>query len=144
MTYDNVILDNDKTVSFYGISDQGEIILIHNPYQNLASRMEADMVDLQTWLNYLNNDYESSHRFLRDVNYIIDKLHEHEAKPYAMELTEQAMQYVRRCYDRTLKLRAAAEQLSQKYTLLSSDLERFYRIIQENYNKQVDVRNRTR
>ena len=142
MKYCNVFLDNDKSISYYGVPDEGEILLFNDPYQGSTMRKEADIADLEKWLASLNTDFENGIHFMRSIDYIVAQIREHENKPYPLAYTEVAMQYVRKCYDSTHKLKSLVIQLTNKYTALSTEFERYFIRIQENHNRQVDFQNR--
>ena len=142
MKYCNIVLNNDKSISFYGIPNEGEIHLFNDPYQTSKTQQEADIADLEKWLASLNTDFESGVHLMRSINYIVAKIREHENKPYPLAYTEVAMQYVRKCYESTLKLKSLTIQLANNYTALTTEFERYFIRIQENHNRQVDIQNR--
>ena len=142
MKYRDVFLDNDKSISYYGVPDEGEIQLFNDPYQGGTMRKEADIAELEKWLASLNTDFQNGLHFIRSIDYIVAKIREHESKPYPLAYTEVAMQYVRKCYESTYKLKSLAIQLANKYTALSTEFEHYFIRIQENHNRQVDFQNR--
>ena len=94
LSYDQLILENDKTVSFYNIQDSSEILLIENAFQDHLVNKDVDLIELDSWLDYLNTDYENASRFMQDADYILNKLHENEHKPYALEAIDNAIAFV--------------------------------------------------
>ena len=137
LSFESVILENDKTIAYYGISNTSEILLIENAFQEHLVNQDVDLIELDSWLDYLTTDYENCSRFVRDVDYIMYKLHENEHKPYALDSIDRAMQFVKKCSERALKLQQMTEELAQKYCYLSSECSRFYQIISNSKDEQI-------
>ena len=139
LSYDQLILENDKTVSFYNIQDSSEILLIENAFQDHLVNKDVDLIELDSWLDYLNTDYENASRFMQDADYILNKLHENEHKPYALEAIDNAIAFVRRCHEKAGKLQLLCEQLARKYAYMCSEYDRFLKEISESKVKQMEL-----
>lgn len=139
LSYDQLILENDKTVSFYNIQDSSEILLIENAFQDHLVNKDVDLIELDSWLDYLNTDYENASRFMQDADYILNKLHENEHKPYALEAIDNAIAFVRRCNEKAGKLQLLCEQLARKYAYMCSEYDRFLKEISESKVKQMEL-----
>lgn len=139
LSYDQLILENDKTVSFYNIQDSSEILLIENAFQDHLVNKDVDLIELDSWLDYLNTDYENASRFMQDADYILNKLHENEHKPYALESIDNAIAFVRRCNEKSAKLQLLCEQLARKYAYMCSEYDRFLKEINESKAQQMEL-----
>ena len=129
LAYHSVILDNDKTVGYYGISESSQLVLIENAFQNSLVNKYTGLLELKSWLDFLNTDFESASAFVRDVDYITSKIHETETIPYSLDCVDNALAYIAKCADRAGKLYALATELSQKYLFLQSECNRFHGIV---------------
>lgn len=100
---------------------------------------DVDLIELDSWLDYLNTDYENASRFMQDADYILNKLHENEHKPYALEAIDNAIAFVRRCNEKAGKLQLLCEQLARKYAYMCSEYDRFLKEISESKVKQMEL-----
>ena len=139
LSYDQLILENDKTVSYYNIQDSSEILLIENAFQDHLVNKDVDLIELDSWLDYLNTDYENASRFMQDADYILNKLHENEHKPYALESIDNAIAFVRRCNEKSAKLQLLCEQLARKYAYMCSEYDRFLKEMNESKVQQMEL-----
>ena len=90
---------------------------------------DTGLLELNSWLDFLNTDFESASAFVRDVDYITSKIHETETIPYSLDCVDNALAYIAKCADRAGKLYALATELSQKYLFLQSECNRFHGIV---------------
>ena len=130
LAYNSVLLDNDKTVGYYGISESSQLLLIENAFQDSLVNQDTGLLELNSWLDFLNTDYESACGFVRDVDYITNKIHETESTPYSLVCVDNALLYISKCADRAGKLQTLATELSQKYLFLQSECNRLHSIMQ--------------
>ena len=97
LAFNSVILDNDRTVAYYGITSSSELVLIENAFQNSIVNKDTELLELNSWLDFLNSDFETGSRFVRDADYITSKIHELETIPYGLDCIDNALIYIRKC-----------------------------------------------
>ena len=139
LAFNSVILDNDRTVAYYGITSSSELVLIENAFQNSIVNKDTELLELNSWLDFLNSDFETGSRFVRDADYITSKIHELETIPYGLDCIDNALIYIRKCADSAGKLFSLASALSQKYSFLQSECNRFYGIVEETKKTQIEL-----
>ena len=94
LCFQSVILDNDKTMVHYGIDDESELVLKEDAFRNHLVNKDVELVELNTWLDMLNSDYDEIQKIIREADYIIGKIHDLEGKYYGLDVVDNALSYV--------------------------------------------------
>ena len=131
-----VILDNDKTLSYYGIQTDSCIEVIENAYQN-SQETDLALLEFSTWLDNLSHDYEDAMGFVRHVDFVINKVQENLNNKFSLAVIDDAMSYIERCSDHVVKLEKTVEVLSGKYAYLQNSFIKFYNTLQESKKQQI-------
>lgn len=137
-----VILDNDKTLSYYGIKTDSCIEVIENAYQN-SQETDLALLEFSTWLDNLSHDYEDAMGFVRHVDFVINKVQENLNNKFSLAVIDDAMSYIERCSDHVVKLEKTVEVLSGKYAYLQNSFIKFYNTLQESKKQQIALNKST-
>ena len=142
LSFQSIILENDNTMIHYGITNESELVLIEDAFQNHLVNKDVELVELSTWIDMLNNDYEETQKFIREADYIISKIHDLEGKSYGLDVIDDALTYVKQCHDRCSRFQEVILSYEQKFSFLSDEFNRFYDVVAQSKVDQLRVKQR--
>lgn len=135
-------MDNDKTLAYYGIKSESCIDVFRNAFQKLKD-VDIVLLELNTWLDNLVHDYEDANAFVRHADYVINKVQESSKEPFPLDVIDDALSYIDRCNEHSVKLANTAQILNNKYTYLQNSLTEMRNMLQESKIEQLALKKST-
>lgn len=132
-------MDNDKTLAYYGIKSESCIDVFRNAFQKLKD-VDIVLLELNTWLDNLAHDHEDSSSFVRHADYVINKVQESSKEPFPLDVIDDAISYIDRCAEHTVKLANTAQILVNKYAYLQNSLSEMRGMLQESKMEQLALK----